>query len=170
LLYNNYNPLLIGMILERVTGGTVTAYLQEKLWDPLGMEYGGSWSLDSKGGFEKLESGINARAIDFAKFGYLYLNNGAFNGSQVVPAEWVAESTRDNGLIQDAPLGYGYYWWIEKCDPDNPDFFALGDHGQFIYVSPLKHLVIVRHGEEYGLENAIEAWGGIFCQAARALK
>ncbi len=51
------------------------------------MEADGSWSLDSaEDGFEKMESGINARAIDFAKFGRLYLNRGKWNGKQVVPA------------------------------------------------------------------------------------
>src|SRR6185369_10252712 len=62
--YNNYNLLLLGMILERVTGATVSAYLQEKIWEPLGMEYSASWSLDSEeSGMEKMESGLNARAI-----------------------------------------------------------------------------------------------------------
>ena len=46
--YNKYHPQLLGMVLERATGMTVTEYLQSKIWDPLGMEYGGSWSLDSK--------------------------------------------------------------------------------------------------------------------------
>ena len=68
--YNNYHPLLLGMILERATGTSVANYLQEKIWKPVGMEYPGSWSLDEHG-FEKMESGINARAIDFAKFGRL---------------------------------------------------------------------------------------------------
>ena len=68
--YNNYNPLLVGMILERATGMPVARYLQETLWKPLGMEADGSWSLDStQGGFEKMESGLNARARDFARFG-----------------------------------------------------------------------------------------------------
>ena len=94
-LYNNYHPLLLGLILERATGVPVAEYLQEKIWKPLGMEYPGSWSLDSTDtGFPKMESGINARAIDFARFGRLYLNEGAWEGRQIVPADWVAESTR----------------------------------------------------------------------------
>ncbi len=56
--YNNYNLVLLGMILERVTGSTVSNYLQEKIWKPLGMEFPASWSLDSKQcGMEKMESG-----------------------------------------------------------------------------------------------------------------
>lgn len=92
--YNNYNLVLLGMILERVTAGAVSTYLQEKIWKPLGMEYPASWSLDSQRcGMEKMESGLNARAIDFAKFGRLYLRRGDWDGKQVVPESWVAAST-----------------------------------------------------------------------------
>jgi CubicO group peptidase (beta-lactamase class C family) len=72
-LYNKYHPQLLGMILERATGMSVTNYLQTRIWDPLGMEFGGSWSTDSEAfDFEKMETGVNARAIDFAKFGVSY--------------------------------------------------------------------------------------------------
>jgi CubicO group peptidase (beta-lactamase class C family) len=169
-LYNNYNPLLLGLILERATGMPVTTYLQEKIWTPLGMQFDGSWSLDSEASrFEKMESGINARAIDFAKFGRLYLNDGNWNGTRVVPATWVAESTRDNGLIQDPPIYYGYMWWGENCDPASHDFYAMGNMGQFIYVSTSKNLVIVRNAERYGLEGEQLEWAEIFCQFAQAL-
>jgi CubicO group peptidase (beta-lactamase class C family) len=169
-LYNNYNPLLLGLILERATGMPVTDYLQEKIWTPLGMEFDGSWSLDSEEtGFEKMESGINARAIDFAKFGRLYLNQGGWNGTQVVPAEWVAESIQDNGLIQDAPVFYGYMWWGKNCSSRSQDFFALGNMGQFIYVSPARNLIIVRNGEGYGLAGEQAPWVEAFCQFSQAL-
>ena len=78
-LYNNYHPLLLGMVIERATGTSVANYLQEKIWKPIGMQYPGSWSLDENG-FEKMESGINARAVDFTKFGRLFLYNGNWNG------------------------------------------------------------------------------------------
>src|SRR3712207_4491289 len=93
--YNNYNPLLIGMILERATGMSVSRYLQEKLWKPLGMEADGSWSLDSKrSGFEKMESGVNARARDFGRFGALFAREGSWEGKQLISRGWVEESTR----------------------------------------------------------------------------
>ena len=70
--YNNYYPILEGMILERATGMSVSQYLQERIWKPLGMEYPATWSINQVGdGLEKMESGLNARAIDFAKFGRL---------------------------------------------------------------------------------------------------
>jgi CubicO group peptidase (beta-lactamase class C family) len=85
--YNNVNPILLGMVLERVTGETVSAYLSERLWGPLGMEADGSWSLDRRrSGLELLQAGLNGRAIDFAKLGALYLHQGAWQGRQLVPA------------------------------------------------------------------------------------
>jgi CubicO group peptidase (beta-lactamase class C family) len=165
-LYNNYNPLLLGMILERATGTPVATYLQEKIWEPIGMEYSGSWSLDSDAsGFEKMESGINARAIDFAKFGRLYLRNGTWDGIQVIPAGWVAESTQMNAPVSHADHyypddfffsdGQGYYqymWWGMRRSERGYDFFAMGRHGQFTYVSPHANLIIVRNGEQLGID------------------
>ncbi len=172
-IYNNYHPIMLGMILERATGMPVTEYLQEKIWTPLTMEFDASWSLDSEqSGFEKMESGINARAIDFAKFGRLYLNGGIWNGIQVVPADWVAVSTADNGLIKDAPIYYGYMWWGEKCNPDRQDFLAMGNFGQYIYVSPGNNLIIVRNGDSYGVKSPGDewvVWADAFCQFAKSL-
>ena len=121
-LYNNYHPLLLGLIIERSTRTTVANYLQEKIWKPIGMEYTASWSLDERG-FEKMESGINARAIDFAKFGRLFLHNGSWDGIQVVPAKWVAEATQadtsvdyknyyyDDYIFANGQGYYKYMWW-----------------------------------------------------------
>ena len=68
--YNNFHPLLEGLIIERATGMRVAEYLQERIWKPMGAEFPASWSLDSEAsGFEKMESGINARAVDYARFG-----------------------------------------------------------------------------------------------------
>jgi CubicO group peptidase (beta-lactamase class C family) len=159
-LYNNFHPLLLGMILERATGMPVATYLETRIWQPIGMEFDGSWSLDSEG-FEKMESGINARAIDFAKFGRLYLNNGNWDGTQVLPAEWVAQSTRPdtshnsayyrNWAVHRVYDGYyGYMWSSLRRDESNYDYYGTGNHGQYIYVSPSKNLIIVRNGEAYG--------------------
>jgi CubicO group peptidase (beta-lactamase class C family) len=82
--HNNYNSLLVGLALERAVGMPVAAYLQQQLWRPLGMEADGSWSLDSRAsGFEKMESGLNGRAVDFAKLGLLYAR-----GSPGTAASW----------------------------------------------------------------------------------
>ena len=142
--YNNYNLLLLGMILERVTSATVSGYVQERIWKPLGMEYPGSWSLDSRQcGMEKMESGLNARAIDFAKFGRLYLRGGDWNGKQIVPESWVAESTTVDRHAKWSH--YKYLWWIPRSGRGR--FMAVGNLGQFIYVAPDKDCLILRFGK-----------------------
>jgi CubicO group peptidase (beta-lactamase class C family) len=181
-LYNNYHPLLLGLIIERATGTKVTHYLQEKIWGPMGTEFDGSWSLDSDDtGFEKMESGINARAIDFAKFGRLYLKRGNWDGAQVIPAVWVRESTQpditldadsyypaDWFKLDDGEGYYKYMWWGIQRGDQSYDFMALGNHGQFIYVSPDKNLVIVRNGERYGIDML--EWLEIFYQFAGSIE
>lgn len=157
--YNNYYPILEGMILERSTGMSVSQYLQERIWKKLGMEYSATWSINQAGdGLEKMESGLNARAIDYAKFGRLYLNKGNWNGIQVVPEAWVVESTapdpNDNrpqiGEVQlPKPDGYyQYHWWGTKRVNGFYDFTAVGHLGQFIFVRPDKNMIIVRLGTE----------------------
>ncbi len=171
--YNKYHPQLLGMILERTTGMPVTCYLQTRIWDKLGMEFDGSWSTDSKtSNFEKMETGLNARAIDFAKFGALYLNGGRWQGEQVISKDWVEESTRP--LLQPVNLNYypdwfmslpgqGYYkymWWGMARGENLYDFTAEGDKGQFIYISPQKNMIIVRNGIEEGISSS--QWFNLF--------
>jgi CubicO group peptidase (beta-lactamase class C family) len=157
-LYNNYNPLLVGLALERATGQTAASYLEQHLWQPMGAEYGASWSLDSKSdGFEKMESGINARAIDFAKFGLLYLRHGRWGDQRLIPGDWVGESTTPQAA-PGSPSGtrYGYFWWIHSGDATPPAasrLFARGNLGQFIFVAPDANLVVVRLGREFGYEH-----------------
>ena len=90
---------VLGLVLERTTGQNVPITCRRSSGS-LGMEFDGSWSLDSQAsGFELMQAGINAQAIDFAKFGRLYLNNGSWKGTQVIPASWVAESTQEDRSI-----------------------------------------------------------------------
>jgi CubicO group peptidase (beta-lactamase class C family) len=165
--YNNYNPLLVGMILERATGMRVSRYLQEKLWKPLGMEADGSWSLDStSSGFEKMESGVNARARDFARFGMLFAKEGNWEGRQLISRGWVEESTRAD-TSTDPSQDYQYFWWVDT--PDGKDHFsARGKYGQYIYVAPERDLVIVRLGKEEG-ERGHGYWIDLFEELATKL-
>ena len=165
--YNNYNPLLVGMILERATGMHVSRYLQEKLWKPMGMEADGSWSLDSKkDGFEKMESGVNARARDFARFGMLFAKGGNWRGKQLISQRWVQESTRPDTSM-DPSEDYQYFWWVNTPEGKN-HFSAQGNYGQYIYVAPEKDLVIVRLGKEEG-EKGYGYWTDLFDELSTKL-
>ena len=157
--YNNYYPLLEGLIIERATGIHVAEYLQEKFWKPMGAEFPASWSLDSEtSGFEKMESGINARAIDFARFGLIFLHNGFWNGVQILPEAWVHESTEP--LRPDLRIWetmtywtdhdgyYKYHWWGINNPDGTYDFYAHGRYDQLVYVAQRKSIVIVRLGDQ----------------------
>jgi CubicO group peptidase (beta-lactamase class C family) len=175
--YNKYHPQLLGMILERTTGMPVTSYMQTRLWDKLGMEFAGSWSTDSiASDFERMEAGVNARAIDFAKFGMLFLNGGSWQGEQVISKAWVDESAgplypqnyadyySDWYVLLPGEGHYKYMWYSLVREDGSYDFTAEGDKGQFIYVSTQKDLVIVRNGIQYGL--ASEEWYQLFYEFA----
>lgn len=150
--YNDYNPLLIGMVLERATGMSVSEYLATRLWAPMGAEADGSWDLDSeRSGFERMSVGINGRAIDFAKLGWLFLHEGKVGERQVVPQSWVEQVKHPAEAIYTARSEhdsfYLNYWWLDK---KNNAFFAEGNFGQWIYVYPDANLVLVRHGLNTG--------------------
>ena len=157
--YKSINTQLLGEIVVRATGRTLTDYMQEKIWTPLGMEHPASWSLDQrKNGMEKAFCCINATARDFARFGRLYLHGGNWNGQQVISEEWVRESTRAH---EGNVSWYGYQWWLPTKDEA---FAAEGHLGQFIYVHPKHDLIIVRLGKNSGKVNWYRIFGQIAAQ------
>ena len=160
--YVSGNTQLLGLILERsLKDKTITSYLQEKIWTPLGMEYDASWSIDrKKNGLEKTFCCLNARARDFAKIGRLYKNKGNWNGKQIVSQKWVEESTKLDTSEGSANF-YQYQWWLPT---PNKDFMAEGILGQFVYVNPTKDLIIVRLGKKEGKAD----WWTIFTSLAKA--
>jgi CubicO group peptidase (beta-lactamase class C family) len=156
-LYNNFNPLLLGLVLERATGMSVSDYVATRLWQPLGAESDASWSMDSeRSGFEKLESGFNAAPVDYARFGSLFLHGGRAGGTQVVSREWVESATA--GDATDPAGYYQYFWWVDDQRSDR--YYALGNFGQYIYVAPDADAVIVRNGADWGIEN--DRWLSVF--------
>ncbi|MGV3540024.1 MAG: serine hydrolase domain-containing protein [Rufibacter sp.] len=160
--YISGNTQLLGAILDKALAPkTVTQYLQERIWQHLGMEYDASWSLDKKNnGMEKTFCCLNARARDFAKLGRLYLHQGNWNGKQLVPAQWVKESTKVDTTNGSAWF-YHHQWWLPS---QKGDYMMQGILGQFVYVNPMKDLIIVRLGKDYGKAD----WPQIFMGLAAA--
>jgi CubicO group peptidase (beta-lactamase class C family) len=149
---------LLGLVLERATGMSVSRYMATRLWQPLGASSDATWNLDSdRSGFEKLESGLNATAVDYARFGLLFLYAGTSKHKRVVPEDWVRAATAAQ-TTTDADSGYGYFWWVDAERPGN--FYAFGNYGQYIYVAPDAGAVIVRTGSDWGVDN--QSWLGIF--------
>jgi CubicO group peptidase (beta-lactamase class C family) len=164
--YNNYNPLLLGLVLERVSHMSVAEYTSTRLWQPLGAEQDASWSLDSEeSGFEKLESGVNATAADYARFGLTYLHDGAWKGTRIVSKEWVRDATALD-TTTDPAARYQYFWWVDV--ERSGRFYALGNFGQYIYVAPDASTVIVRTASDWGMDN--DAWLGVLREVADQLR
>lgn len=158
--YTSGNTQLLGLVLERaLVDKPVTQYLQEKIWSPLGMEFDGSWSIDTKdNGLEKTFCCINARARDFAKFGRLLNHNGIWNSNTIIPAAWMRK-IEGRDVTQGAVDYYQYQFW--KGDK-GVDYMARGHLGQFIYVHPELDLVIVRLGKDQG----DVVWQDVFTRVA----
>lgn len=172
-LYNNYNLLLLGLILERTTGMSVSKYAEEKLWKKMGGN-NASWSIDEYG-FEKMESGINCSIYDYARFALLFLNEGKYDNLQVLPENWIIKATQPQNKPQGYYDGllkhnvyYSYFWWGKLRDgyKNTNDFFAMGNKGEYIYVCPQKKLIIIRFGFEYGFTPGSLSWPTMFYEFA----
>lgn len=142
---------VLALVLEHATGEPIQKYFQDRLWSRLGAEADAYWLTDPQGEVVAA-GGLNAVLRDYARFGLLYMNEGRnYRGEQIVPAQWVHDSvTPDEPHLMPGramppgktAYGYGYQWWI----PSEPqgDFCGVGIYGQFIYVNPLKNVVIVK--------------------------
>ena len=142
--YAGVNPEVLGLVLTRATGMSLAAYLQSRIWQPMGAEADAKWAVDASG--QGLAYGsFNATLRDYARFGRLLAQGGAWDGRQIIPRQWVMDATSRPGPALDAtgpaPWGYGYLTWLL---PGARHGFALeGVHGQRIFVDPATGLVLV---------------------------
>lgn len=151
--YISSDTMALGLVLEAATGMPVAEYLSTRLWGPMGAEADATWSTD-RTGREIALCCLNATLRDFARFGRLYLEGGARDGVQIVPADWVQTSVNPTAPhlqpgknpLSDWTFGYGYKWWLPE-DPQG-DFTAIGVWGQYVYVDPARSVVIVKTGTD----------------------
>ncbi|MEM6706274.1 MAG: serine hydrolase [Acidobacteriota bacterium] len=175
--YSSVDTLILGMLLQEVTGQSVASYMEEKVWQPIGAESDAAWVLDQEGdeGFECTLGGLNVTLRDYARFGLLMAQDGVWNGERILPEGWVAEAT-----IPDAPhvqpgklsegykMGYQYQWWT--FPDDDKSFTGEGIHGQLLMVNPVLDLVMVKtsdwelawddnkEAESWALWDAVQEW------------
>jgi CubicO group peptidase (beta-lactamase class C family) len=174
--YLSGNSELLGFIIMKATGKTLSEYMSEKFWIPLGAKNTALWSLDSKDGMEKAYCCFNSNARDFARLGQLYLDSGKWDGKQIVSADYVAQSivpaelTDEEGKKID---NYGYAWWLIPDYKGHYIFYARGILGQYIVCIPDQKMVVVRlgskrekrHGNDhpldlfYYIDAALEMYG-----------
>ena len=140
-----YDPLaahMLSAIVQKASGKPVEFYLRESLFDPMGIK-DFVWLADAQG-VPFGNTGLELRPIDMAKFGYLYVNDGEWDGRQLIPREWMAlstvkhaDTTAKRNSAEDA--GYGYLWWMNSFE----GYSAHGAGGQYIYVIPGLDVVAV---------------------------
>ena len=139
--YQSGSTQLLGFALRKTINKTIAEYASENLWQPLGMEQNAEWNTDDFG-MEKTFCCINSNARDFAKLGQLFLNNGEFDGKQILSSNFIEEMRTPTKLSKEA---YGMGLWINNDAPTKHYYFR-GLYGQYIIVIPEKQMVIVRTG------------------------
>ncbi|MCJ7681430.1 MAG: beta-lactamase family protein, partial [Candidatus Aminicenantes bacterium] len=145
--YDSGGVILLSAILKNRTGKHADVYAEESLFKSLGIEKY-SW-LKNQEGHAHAGGGLVLSTRDMARFGLLYLNNGKWEGEQVVPEEWVRESFKMHHNFGDPSqdtVGYGYLWWIQRPDPQGNGeqyiYAARGAFGQYIFIVPEHDIVV----------------------------
>jgi CubicO group peptidase (beta-lactamase class C family) len=156
--YASIEPDVLAVVVHHATGKSMSGYLQEKIWQPIGTEADATWLLDAED-FELAHFGFSAVLRDWARLARLLAHDGAWDGKPIIPALWMIDATTLRP--QDAYLapgnaypgfGYGYLLWLL---PGNRRQFALfGDWGQRIVIDPASKLILA----QTGLEPINEVW------------
>jgi len=136
-VYKTGETNLIGVLVSKATGKTLSAYLTEKVWIPFGMEQDASWLLGSTGA-EISGCCLQASTRDYARFGQFILGGGVAGGKAVLPDGWIARATTKQADIGNPGKGYGFQWWTY----DDGSYAAQGIFGQGIFIDPMRRLVI----------------------------
>ena len=149
--YKSCDTQLLGIIVARVSGMSISDYASRKIWQPLGAGSPALWSLDSNNGTEKAYCCFNSTARDFARIGQMVLDSGMFNGQQVVSKDYILRATSSATTLTDEdgkPCEYyGYQFWLTDYKGYQV-VYARGILGQYIFVITSLNTVIVRLGHQ----------------------
>ena len=150
--YNGGGIVILGEILKNATGMNMDEFAKKYLFEPLGIDSASWWSYPN--GRLETASSLSLTPRDMLKFGVLYLNNGNWNGEQIISSEWVEKSSTvyKNNVAINLPIedsginDYGYTWWISELDHNGKKikmYRANGWGGQTIMVIPELEMVVV---------------------------
>jgi CubicO group peptidase (beta-lactamase class C family) len=147
-VYRSIETDVLAFCMERAGGKRLPQLVSELLWQPMGAAESACFTVD-RAGYALAEGGFNATLRDYARFGSLYLNDGVFNGRQIIPEAWVkATQIGDHALFGEpytltTPNGaYRNQFWIE--DVSRPVILCRGVFGQCIYIDASRNLVMVK--------------------------
>jgi CubicO group peptidase (beta-lactamase class C family) len=143
--YASSESQVLGLVLANAVHMPLAAYLQNRIWQPMGAEADAAWGVDPAG-LEVASCCLNAVLRDWARFALLLAHDGMWNGRQIIPRQWVLDATTPSApflapAVAPPHLGYGYQVWLQ---PGARRQFSLrGVHGQAIFVDPQARLVLV---------------------------
>src|SRR5262249_49084584 len=156
--YASIEADVVGLVLHYAVNQSLSDYLQEKLWQPIGAEADAAWVIDAQG-FEVAHCCFNAILRDYARLGRLLAYDGLWDGNQIIPAQYLLDATTtrpsDTYLAPGKAtprLGYGYLTWL--LPGTGRQFALLGANGQHICVDPASKLVLV----QTAVDNTDEVW------------
>lgn len=138
--YSTGETDLVGILVQKATGKSLSEYLSEKIWKPFGMEHGAYWLADECSNLNLGGSGLSASLRDFARLGTLMLDNGKIGNEKIISGEYMKDATSLLQQVNEEGDGYGYLWWRFK----DGSYGAFGIFGQMIYINPHKNLVIAQ--------------------------
>lgn len=144
-VYRSVDPQMIGMVIQKVTGQSVSDYFTANIWQAVGADFDATWNVDRVGGYEKTFCCFNAVARDYARIGQLVLDKGVVpeTKQQVISSSWMKRLTSPVTRL-DYDWGYGAYFW----HPYPGVSLMLGLHGQFVYIDIPNNTVIVKLSDE----------------------
>lgn len=145
--YKSGTTQLLGMVIAKATGKTLTDYLYESFWNPMGAEHESLWQLDSdETGIEKAYCCIASNARDFARLAKLYKNHGRWEGKVLLDSTFISKSITPR--FEESPQ-YGYSWWLKNYK-GHEVFMNRGHLGQYVLTFPKENLILVRLGHTKG--------------------
>jgi CubicO group peptidase (beta-lactamase class C family) len=151
--YNSGGVIVLGGVIYNATGLVADRFAEQNLFSPLGVG-AAVWYTGGPHGLPHMGGGLNLRALDMARLGYLVLREGRWGDRQIVPRDWLEASLIPSVLrprsFAGYPVDYGYLWWLLPLDghgptgsPDQTIWTAAGAQGQWIFIIPRHDLVIV---------------------------
>jgi CubicO group peptidase (beta-lactamase class C family) len=169
--YSSADTEVLGLVLRAAIGEPIADYLGEKIWQAIGTEADASWTIDSSGQ-EAAFCCFNAVLRDYARLGRLLAHDGAWEGQQLIPRQWLFDATTVNPAnaylaprTATSYFGYGYQVWL--LPGGQRQFALIGIRGQMILVDPASKLVMVhtavrqKPAEQAAFAETIALWLGV---------
>ena len=150
-VYNNVGPYLAGILVQRRCGCDLLEYLNPRLFKPLGIKRT-IWETDPYGSTFGA-GGLFLTVDELHRFGIMYLQEGQYNGKQILPKEWVDESTRKQSDSSEDPDGYGYLFWMGRYN----SYYAYGKYGQKTMIFRDKNAVVTFMADNHDDQALMDA-------------